>query len=265
MPAEPDLYKPPLTHIQACEQEAWHLEVWKHETPGDRRRIVFRCRSWRHEGPCREWKGAQDFARIQEAIAKRTDWTYCVFTFAQSEWPSKTRLYRAGLGMWASLRKRLIRKWGKLAYIQTWEQHANGFPHVNVLIGCDAFYAAACDDWRVLRNDWLKSALVQCGFGYICWVEPMKDGDAMAGYLVKLARELTGAGHKNQTPTESPRHFRRIRASRGLLPPPHKDPDITGVLHKCDASGYVKVLDIPMESAMLQIMDCASMELASHV
>jgi hypothetical protein len=42
----------------------------------------------------------------------------------------------------------------------------------------------------------------------------------MAGYLVKLAKELTGAQAKkgDQAPLHAPRHFRRIRASRGLLP-----------------------------------------------
>lgn len=40
----------------------------------------------------------------------------------------------------------------------------------------------------------------------------------MAGYLVKLARELTGSARKDQVPVDAPSHFRRLRASRGLLP-----------------------------------------------
>jgi hypothetical protein len=44
----------------------------------------------------------------------------------------------------------------------------------------------------------------------------------MAGYLVKLARELVGADNKSQIPWDAPPHFRRLRATRGLLPPVHK-------------------------------------------
>jgi hypothetical protein len=54
----------------------------------------------------------------------------------------------------------------------------------------------------------------------------------MAGYLVKLTRELTGAGPKNQIPVNAPRHFRRLRASKGLLPPRKKNDHVTGALVK---------------------------------
>jgi hypothetical protein len=58
----------------------------------------------------------------------------------------------------------------------------------------------------------------------------MRDQDAMCGYLVKTAKELIGAAGKNQIPINAPRHFRRLRASRGLLPPVHRNPDITGMM-----------------------------------
>jgi hypothetical protein len=72
--------------------------------------------------------------------------------------------------------------------------------------------------------------IVRSHFGKISYCEAMKDGTRMAGYLTKLAKELTGAGVKHQVPVNAPRHFRRIRASIGLLPPRYKDPEITGRL-----------------------------------
>src|SRR5207248_2094607 len=122
---------------------------------------------------------------------------------------------------------------GPFAYVQTWEQHRTGAPHVNVLIGNEALSMAALDDWKAVRRHWLKPNAVGCGFGPVLWVEPMRSAGAMAGYLVKLARELTGAEHKGQTPVDAPRNFRRLRASHGLLPPPYKDESLTGILHKC--------------------------------
>jgi hypothetical protein len=60
----------------------------------------------------------------------------------------------------------------------------------------------------------------------------MKEREKMAGYLTKLGLELSGAARKGQTPVNAPRHFRRIRASRGMLPKRIKNPDITGQLFK---------------------------------
>jgi len=49
----------------------------------------------------------------------------------------------------------------------------------------------------------------------------------MAAYTVKLAGEM---GKACQVPLNAPRHYRRLRASHGLLPPRPKNPDITGRL-----------------------------------
>jgi len=51
----------------------------------------------------------------------------------------------------------------------------------------------------------------------------------MAGYLTKLSRELVDANGKGQIPYDAPPHFRRLRASRGVLPKPHKS-NLTGWL-----------------------------------
>jgi hypothetical protein len=70
---------------------------------------------------------------------------------------------------------------------------------------------------------WFRDAAVRAGFGPVVWAECItpRNPDALAGYFIKLARELTGGvgGDKgDQSPVDAPKGFRRIRASRGLLP-----------------------------------------------
>jgi hypothetical protein len=213
-------------YVCACERKAWTIVTWARAEPGKKRAATFKCRSWRHEGSCRLWKGAQDFVRCKEAIASRNGWTYVVLTFDPKNLEGKDEAFVRGKALWSKLRHSLTRRFGRVEYIQTWEAHKSGWPHVNVLIHNARINAMG---WKKFRRV-LKVLAVKAGFGKIIWVEPMKSGDAMAGYLVKLARELTGATVKDQVPVDAPAHFRRLRASRGLLPAPHKNPEITGEL-----------------------------------
>lgn len=226
-----------MRYIEACELDEWSVMWWKEQEPEKKQVAPFRCRSWRHEGACREWKGAQDFHRMRVALQSRADWLYIVLTFPQNDWPEKDALYRHGVKCWSKLRKRLVHRFGPIAYMQTWEKHTiSEGPHVNIALSNEAMFAAcAGDGWKDVRRDWLQFHAADCGFGYICWLEAMREPEQLAGYLTKLARELTGAGVKNQVPTNAPKHFRRIRASRGLLPPPYKDPLTTGRLCSCSA------------------------------
>lgn len=149
--------------------------------------------------------------------------------------------------MWASFRKRLVRAWGKTAYVQTWERHQKGGAHVNVIVG-NAEIHKRCRDggWREFRKRWAIPNAVECGFGPVLWVEPVRSVSEMAGYLVKLARELTGADLKNQIPTDAPAHFRRIRASRGLLPKPIKSGLYTGRMIFCPEHEASKIAGVPI-------------------
>lgn len=138
----------------------------------------------------------------------------------------------------------MILKWGPIEYIQTWERHRSGWPHVNVLVS-NGPLAKACAGWGWVdvRRDWLIHEAVASGFGKVVYIKPMEDRLKMAGYLTKLAQELTGAGFKNQVPRNAPHHFRRLRASRGLLPKPYKDPDLTGALWHTTAACLHWALD----------------------
>jgi len=224
----------PLTYVHACETGRWHLEVWRRgDREGTRRQIPFRCRSWRHEGECRLWCGACDFRRVEEAIQSLSPWLYMVMTYPKPPSANDQRkLFALGVKHWYSLRKRLEAEYGSLKYIQTWEIQRNGTPHTNVLIHCPSMFYALRNHERKLKRGWLLDQVLASGFGKEYWCEAMKSPSRMAGYLTKLARELTGAGVKNQVPVTAPRHFRRIRASVRLLPPRHKNPDVEGRLVK---------------------------------
>ena len=235
----------PKGYIQACKEGAWHLQVW--DKAGDRtsaKRIPFRCRSWRHEGACREWCGACDFVRCSEAIASRQHWSFLTLTFKHREWKRHRLdlLFRFGYYAWSALRKRLYRECGRIWYIQTWEIHKSQYPHCHVAISNENVrrHADECYLWESVygnvatpwKRNWLEPAVEQVGFGNVCDLRPIWDGSGVAGYLAKLARELTGAGTKHQVPINAPRHFRRLRASKGLLPKRLKDEHITGALVK---------------------------------
>ncbi len=225
--------------VLSCEAASWHLEIWdpekKNPTP---KHLPWACRSWRHKGDCRRWKGAQDFARVAWAIKKYGDWVYLVLTFDPANIPEPRDQYRKGVELWAKLRKRITREYGQMRYIQTWEKFQRGGAHVNIIVNNENFFARACQDWQGLRRHWVEPAAVACGFGFRTWVEPVDGIDSMAGYLTKLSRELTGAGEKNQIPTDAPAHFRRIRASQKTLPPPLKS-DLTGRLRFCSLDAWV--------------------------
>lgn len=238
-----------LKSVDACECGRWHLQVWSKLDPTQHSRIAYKCRSWRHPGPCRLWRGAQDFIRVRDAVKKRGDWVYCVLTYAQRDWASPGALFKAGIRHWSALRKRLCRRYGKLAYIQTWEAHKSGWPHVNVLIGNPDFHAESLSDWRRVRKRVLIPAAVACGFGPIAWLECMRDSTSIAGYLTKLARELTGSTVKNQVPIEAPPHFRRLRASQGLLPRPLKDDAITGRMWFASVDSFLQHLSPPASAS----------------
>jgi hypothetical protein len=167
------------------------------------------------------------------AIEKLTHWTYLVFTFPQSTKRLDKEAFTSGCRKWAAMRKRITHRFGHIQYIQTWEIHKSGWPHVNCLVSNRELFDQAVDNYRKLRRKFFIPANVEIGFGRRIWVEPMKNARHMGGYLTKLGLELVGGEHKNQLPVNAPKHFRRIRASRGLLPKKHKDESKTGQLFKC--------------------------------
>jgi len=173
-----------------------------------------------------------DWWRVREALKKRKDWVYCVLTFVQPDNDQlRFQTYLKAGKCWDLLRKKLTWRYDSVAYIQTWERHAKGGIHVNLLISNQGIFEECCFDRQSFEELYLAIVARECGFGWICHAEPLRTGssEAMAGYLVKLAAELTGAGGKNQIPFDAPPHFRRLRASAKLLPPIRKS-GLTGWL-----------------------------------
>lgn len=233
-----------MRSIDACEEGSWSIVTWKKDGGEEPAVMPFRCRSWRHEGDCRRECGACDFVRIREGLERFEAWTYCVFTYPHKEWPDVTKLFRFGLVSWARLRKRFIRQFGNIKYIQTWEKHKSGYPHVNVVISNAIFQKTAAKERNYNFPKFLSPMVEECGFGWKCYAEPIKSAERMAGYITKLGLELTGATVKNQVPVNAPRHFRRIRASRGVLPKRYKNDEVTGMIVRVPADIAAQQLGI---------------------
>lgn len=233
-----------LRYVDACHANRWHLELWRRDgSDPTRLSVPFRCRSWRHAGECREYCGACDYVRCVAGLRKYKTWSVLVLTYPARDWPKKEldKLFRFGVKSWGSLRKRLIKDNGPIKYIQTWEIHKSGYPHVNVVIANKTIqtHAAEADrrrDFSAPMEEWLKGpftqSIIESGFGKQFHLSALRNRDKIAAYMVKLARELTGATVKNQTPVNAPRNFRRLRASVGLLPPRQSSDEFTGQINR---------------------------------
>lgn len=236
-----------LSTLDACKQGAWSIAMLNTRTEKITVR-PFKCHSWRHEGACRDWKGAQDFVRIKEALnGAPGGLTYMVLTFARKDspgddvkhWESRQKAYRGLYACWDKLRKRFSREWGKFRYISLVEQHADGWPHLNVIVENDAFrLSCEGDGSKLVEEEWLKRHAKECGFGYVMHLKPVWSADVLAGYFVKLCSGKIGAeiAKTTQAPIAAPAGFRRLRASHGFLPKPFKNPDVTGLLSSTEAT-----------------------------
>ena len=204
---------------------------------GPVRASPFRCRSWR----CRRcsWQVARDdYRRVEHAALSRPWWLYVVLTFDPSRWSSAWEAYLGASRLWDKrLRRRLERSYGRLDYLQTWERTRRGWPHVNLLLRSESLQ----DHVRTLPERWrridegdhgrgrlahwtgfrreLAPMAEGSGFGRRVWVEIVDSREAVAAYLVKVAEEFSRSSFKDgdQRPLGAPPHFRRLRASRGLL------------------------------------------------
>jgi hypothetical protein len=261
----------PLTadpsYVRACHEEAWSLALWRRDgQPLDEagawwRTVGYRCKSWRHAGDCGRQRAAEDVRRIQAGLAHERveDLVYLVATWDQARFGGDyAAAYRGILRCWSRLRKRLIREWGALRYVAVVERHASGFPHLNVIL-INPRLGSACrgDGWKAVRSGWLREALVDCDFGPISWLEPVRSRAAISTYVAKLAGEI---GKASQVPLEAPPHFRRLRASRGLLPPPPSpSADLTGRFIKlaCKEIDTLGLLPLPAFAGTPRLMDRA--------
>jgi hypothetical protein len=227
---KPDFDAP--VSVQACYHKSWTIRLWKKTDVTDQQNVRFTCRSWRHAGPCQEFKGRQDFARIKAGLEKFDGWVYITLTYAHRR-KNVQAVYTKIADQVENLRRAIQRKYcrpgEKLQYIALIEQHKDGYPHVNLLIHTADFVAAANANYKSVRRRIAKH-IKGTGFGKF-WLEPMRNSEAMAGYFSKLCGEVAKT---SQAPMRAPKNFRRLRAAQGLLPPANKNPEYTGELVQQD-------------------------------
>lgn len=236
-------------YVRACDGGDWHLSWWRYSpATGEvlqEGRAPFRCRSWRHKGPCRRWRAAQNFSRTNQALlrCRPKDVVFCVFTVRPGDWSSRFEAFRELRDCWRSLRKAITRAFGGNRYVSTVEVHRSGWPHLNVVMESPLLAQFVGKGKGGGAITWLKKHALACGFGYMASAERAQSRRALAGYIVKLAGEVEHAAHPDatgrlvgevvklsQVPERAPSHFRRLRSSIRFLPPPYKRPDVSGEL-----------------------------------
>lgn len=247
--------------VAHCGGLDYAITTWRVDGEGEPETERFRCRSWRCPR-CRRAVAFQDYARIACGIGSRALWVYLVLTMPAEarELPLWQRYVEAKRRWRGAFRKGLVRRWGKSVYVQTWEAHRDGTPHLNLCLSGEAAerMIAGGKHGRVLNaRGELRDLAVRSGFGPVLWVEPAwtpqpgseRPLDGLASYLVKcwhslggsgplrargkLAAELARAEAKagDQTPIDAPRRFRRFSASPGLLPARIRGGKVTGAVH----------------------------------
>lgn len=233
-----------LKSVIACEQHRWSVVIAPSEPGADMapRAVPFACKSWRCRR-CGWWVARDDLARVTAGATSRDWWLYLVLTFDPADFRCGWDAYKAAVHRFEMLRKSMARRYGPVEYVQTWERHvrSSALPHANVLLRAPGLRQAVqaggvelvhhddaghgrgrlCAFPRAWRRDWLQPHALSAGFGLRVWCEVVQSSEGMAAYLAKAAHDLGASRWKrgDQTPIGAPPHFRRLRASRGLLPP----------------------------------------------
>jgi len=242
--------------VRACLARAWSIILRKKSNPMERKVLGFWSKSWRCCLTCRRKVAATDFARMRTAILWRPpeELLYAVFTLDKTAMEARGVTKRSAYTyldrMMATLVQRLRRRFGEVGYVCTIEQHQSGWPHLNVIFHSPGMAAFVAAEGEVKNNHlppWLKDAADSAGMGTVGWLEkPRGTAEAIAGYLVKVAMQdtlslsgerqdhLTGELVKlTQLPITAPKGTRRLRSSRGFLPPRFKgNGEWTGAIRK---------------------------------
>lgn len=168
---------------------------------------------------------------------------FVTLTFDRTHHVSAAPAWRHAHATWKRFRDSLVYELGcgvgrskvkaKLLYVQVWEQHESGWPHLHVLlvspelarrVRAKGFYTKPHYKtgeprpiWRFVRQS-IRPLAVGAGFGPIADLQFVDHRvERLAGYLVDLARELTEANGKDQRPLYAPIHFRRLSSTPSLL------------------------------------------------
>jgi len=201
----------------------------------------FRCRSWRCPW-CGPGEARKLFARLTEALGRSGDplgpWWFLTLTFDPKTGEGIRTAYRRGGKATQSLRDAIRwdcapgRQKAKIDHAAVWERHRSGWPHAHVLLrapeldrriqsgGIRGKYRNRVGELRPIfrwTDDFLRPAAIRAGFGKILHLERADNVEGMGAYFSKLSSEMAGT-KAYQQPTNSPKGFRRVRTSQGLLP-----------------------------------------------
>lgn len=143
-------------------------------------------------------------------------------------------------------------KWTKRSIVESqWvavvEAHRSHWPHLNLLVYAPELAAwlegerlerlknGATERGATLIHGDVARMAVEAGWGAQSTAEQVRDRDAIAGYITKLAGLSDSAGGEiaklTQAPLTAPERFRRLRSGKGFLPPRQGTPEgVTGTL-----------------------------------
>jgi len=173
--------------------------------------------------------------------------------FSGKAWRDVGEAYQALTKMAERFRKRVQRWMEKQGmtpfgseYVAVVEGHLSGWPHVNLMIRSPEL-ATVLENERlerelaglskrecILLGGALLAAATGTGWGVQSTAERVRDKNAIAGYITKLAG-LAGAAASEiakitQAPLSAPERFHRLRAGDGFLPKRNKSHEVTGTL-----------------------------------
>lgn len=267
-PAVPESELPGYIRACAHNPDPKKRMYWVYTWPRDQRfphyvtRRPYTCNSWRCPyGVCAQHEAHVMFARMSEAFAPYPPEHLVFMVLTLSSDQQKRRHYdlkslyrelRRRVEMFVKRLRRFLEREGVEPFGSEWvstvEQHRSGVPHVNMLIGCEAFakwVKIRTDGNRLLGLDDRESTLLgrldgelaehleACGLGWRCTAEIAQSRDKVIGYLGKIARwaDQTHAeiAKVSQLPVKAPKGFRRLRSGRNFLPKRHKG-DKTGTI-----------------------------------
>ena len=214
------------------------------------------CGSWKCPN-CAAQRNRKDARRLSQALLDHnpSEFLFIVATFARRDsaaresrpavvgWRDKRAAFEALSGCWdavrrelgpvygtpcpagaAAARSRVRRSRRTLRYAATVEQHKDGFPHLNVLLHAPQLAQRVREGEGAAVLAELLPVFVRAGFGYQLHIDAVdaQRGD-LAHYLIKQAPCAGNMDHEllkaTQLPVDGGWHFRRLRSSRGFLPP----------------------------------------------
>lgn len=265
--------------VKACQEGSWTLAMLNRST-GEIKVKPFRCKSWRCKR-CAPLVNKLEHDRIEAGLsaAAQGSLAFLTLTFDRKRYATKEEAWRATGAAWKRLKDKLCYHYGergrggrraRIRYVLTYEQHKTGWPHIHALVESQELmadmmqlgsYQATQRGREITIYRWtrkvLRPMLLSSGFGPIAHTEPPENLGGMAGYLVKIAAELTGSHAKqDQTPIRAPKGFRRLRATPGFLPSRKTANDWTGKLEKCKT----ETIERALKDGKYQFKDMAKTE-----